>query len=297
MGQPAGNIFDTGVTQYFVPSLWADAIYKYFSEKLVFRNLVDDYSAMVKGKGDIIHFPEIAKMTASSITDGGQVSYVAPAETETQLTVDQHYYAAKLFTDVLAVQSQPDLFANYSKAMAESLAKQLDSSIAGALAGINENSGLAADDTITTADMEAALASLGENDIDYTGGDVYMVVNPTVYADMLSVGGSFGANFVRADISGFNSDGSPVLSGQIASVYGMPLFVSNSLTTGGTASDTCAVIFHRSACAVAVQQDIRIQDQYDIDVLGTKLVADLLWGVQLLDDSDNKRGYRFKNAT
>ena len=31
--------------------------------------------------------------------------------------------------------------------------------------------------------------------------------------------------------------------------------------------------------------------EYDIDVLGTKVVADLLWGVKILDDSDNKPGY------
>ena len=33
MGQPAGTIFDTGVTQDFLPELWADLIYKYFEEK------------------------------------------------------------------------------------------------------------------------------------------------------------------------------------------------------------------------------------------------------------------------
>ena len=295
MATPAGAIFDTGVTQFFIPGLWADAIYKYFEERLVFKHLVDDYSSMVKGKGDTIHFPEIAKMTASSLTDGGQVTYVAPAETETQLAVDQHYYAAKLFTDVLAVQSQADLFSKYAKSMGYSLSKQLDSSIAAELIQINEGATLAADDTIAAAEMEAALANLGANDIDYTGGDVYMVVNPAVYADMVSVGGSFGANFVRADVAGWNANGSPVLSGQIGQVYGMPLFMSNSLSSGGT--NVSAVIFHRSACAVAIQQDIRVQDSYDIDVLGTKIVADLLWGVQLLDASDNKRGYKFTNAS
>ena len=33
MGQPAGTIFDTGVTQDFLPELWADLIYKFFDEK------------------------------------------------------------------------------------------------------------------------------------------------------------------------------------------------------------------------------------------------------------------------
>ena len=29
----------------------------------------------------------------------------------------------------------------------------------------------------------------------------------------------------------------------------------------------------------------------------TKVVADLLWGVKILDDSDNNRGYKFTNAS
>ena len=79
MGQPAGTIFDTGVTQDFLPELWADLIYKFFDEKLVFKNTVEDYSALVQNGGDTVHIPEIAKMSASSLTDGAQISYVAPA--------------------------------------------------------------------------------------------------------------------------------------------------------------------------------------------------------------------------
>ena len=294
MATPSGTIFDTGVTQDFIPELWGDIIYKYFEEKLVFKNLIEDYSSLVQGQGKIIHIPEIAKMTAASLTDGAQVSYVAPAETNTQLTVDQHYYAAKLFTDVLQVQSNYDLINSYGKAMAYALAKQVDTSIAAQLVTVNQGATLGTDDQITAAEFEAALANLGENDIDYTSGEVYFVVNPTLYADMLNPAGTFGANFMRADIAGFNADNSPLLSGQVGVLMGMPVFMSNSLATGGT--DVSGVIFHKSACAIAVQQSIDIKEQYDIDVLGSKVVAHTLWGVKKLDDSDNKRGYKFTNA-
>jgi len=295
MATPAGTIFDTGVTQDFIPELWGDIIYKYFEERLVFKNLIEDYSSLVQGQGKIIHIPEIAKMTASSLTDGAQVSYVAPAETNTQLTVDQHYYAAKLFTDVLQVQSNYDLINSYSKAMAYALAKQVDASIAAELITVNQGATLTTDDQITAAEFEAALANLGENDIDYTSGEVYFVVNPTLYADMLNPAGTFGANFMRADIAGFNADNSPLLSGQVGVLMGMPVFMSNSLSSGGT--NVSGVIFHRSACAIAVQQSIDVKEQYDIDVLGSKVVAHTLWGVKKLDDSDNIRGYKFTNAS
>jgi len=295
MATPSGTIFDTGVTQDFIPELWSDIIYKYFEERLVFKNLIEDYSSLVQGQGKIIHVPEIAKMTAASLTDGAQVSYVAPAETNTQLTVNQHYYAAKLFTDVLQVQSNYDLINSYSKAMAYALAKQVDASIAAELITVNQGATLTTDDQITAAEFEAALANMGENDIDYTSGEVYFVVNPTLYADMLNPAGTFGANFMRADIAGFNADNSPLLSGQVGVLMGMPVFMSNSLASAGTA--VSGVIFHKSACAIAVQQSIDIKEQYDIDVLGSKVVAHTLWGVKKLDDSDNIRGYKFTNAS
>ena len=55
MATPSGTIFDTGVTQDFIPELWGDIIYKYFEERLIFRNLIEDYSSLVQGKGKIIH--------------------------------------------------------------------------------------------------------------------------------------------------------------------------------------------------------------------------------------------------
>jgi hypothetical protein len=160
---------------------------------------------------------------------------------------------------------------------------------------VNQGATLATDDQITAAEFEAALANMGENDIDYTSGEVYFVVNPTLYADMLNPAGTFGANFMRADIAGFNADNSPLLSGQVGVLMGMPVFMSNSLASAGTA--VSGVIFHKSACAIAVQQSIDIKEQYDIDVLGSKVVAHTLWGVKKLDDSDNIRGYKFTNAS
>jgi hypothetical protein len=295
MGQPAGTIFDTGVTQDFLPELWADLIYKFFDEKLVFKNTVEDYSALVQNGGDTVHIPEIAKMSASSLTDGAQISYVAPAETNTQLSIDKHFYSAKMFTDVLQVQSSYDLISAYAKAMSSALAKQVDSDIAAQLIQVNQGATLATDDQITANEFEAAIAVLGENDIDYTSGDVYFVVNPTLYADMLNPAGTFGAAFVRSDITGFNSENSPALTGVVGRLMGMPVLMSNSLSSGGT--NVSGVIYHKSACAMAVQRDIDVKESYDIDFLATKIVAHTLYGVKLLDDSDNIRGYKFTNAS
>ena len=63
-----GAAHTTSTADDFVPEIWADGIYRYFSRGTVFRGLVEDYSALIKGKGfgDTIHIPQIDLKAATS---------------------------------------------------------------------------------------------------------------------------------------------------------------------------------------------------------------------------------------
>ena len=50
-----------------------------------------------------------------------------------------------------------------------------------------------------------------------------------------------------------------------------------------------------SACAFAAQQDVRVQADYSIDHLGTKVTADIIYGMKLLDESGDLRGLQLVN--
>ena len=41
-----------------VPELWSDMIFDYLQKKLVFKNLIQDYSELVRNSGDVIHVPK-----------------------------------------------------------------------------------------------------------------------------------------------------------------------------------------------------------------------------------------------
>jgi hypothetical protein len=49
--------------------------------------------------------------------------------------------------------------------------------------------------------------------------------------------------------------------------------------------------------AVAVQQEIRVQSDYSIDNLGTRVVADIIYGVKLTDSANHKKGVRLNQAS
>ena len=296
-GGMLGAAHTTSTADDFVPEVWKEGIYRFFERGTVFRGLVEDYSALIAGKGfgDTIHIPQIDLKTATSKSANTLVTYDATATTESSLTISDHYYNAMLFEDVLMIQSQPDLVSKYTKMFGEALARQLDADIWDDLDGLNVSVALASgDDNMAVADWQAALASLGENDVPYMDGDCSLVVNPTMMADILDPNAGISKYFWRADAGGntsvLNEGGSKGFFGKL---HGINVYMSNTISTGG--SVCCGAIFHRSAAAVAVQQEVRVQAEYSVDALGTKVVSDLLYGTVLIDSSSNKRGYRFVN--
>jgi len=290
-----GSPVTTTTDQHFIPEIWMDGIYKYFERKTVFRGLIDDYSAVFGGAGfgDVLHVPEISLISAADKSAGSDVSYDATATTETQLTVNKHKYVAKLFEDVAEIQSQPDLVSKYSRMMGEALARQVDTDIWGELDGLNQSIDLSADNTLTAAVFESALANLGENDVPYMDGECAMVVNPTLFADILNPSAGIAQYFIRNDAVGEGNRG--LRSGMVGSLYGIDVYMSNTVSSSGTDGVVAGAIFHKTACAIAVQNEVRVQSEYSIDALGTKVVSDLLYGVKILDDSDNIKGVALAN--
>ena len=258
-----GAASTTTTHQHFVPEVWADGIYKYFARKTVFRGLIDDYSALVKGSGDAINIPEITLKSATAKSVDSLVTYDATASTTTQLQINKHYYNAMLFEDVLMIQSSADLVAKYTQMFGEALGRQFDSDAWDQLKTVQDTQALAADDTLTDAEFQSALTTLGENDIPYMDGQCSMVVNPTLMADILDPAAGVSRNFWRADASGnggiLEAGGS--VNGFMGKLFGINVYMSNTIAKGGSDSTAPGAIFHKTAAACAVQQDIRLQSE------------------------------------
>ena len=280
----------------FVPEIWGDGIYRYFERGTIFKNLVEDYSSMIKGSGDILNIPQIDFDASSDKAIDTLVTYDATHSTVTQLAINKHKYNAMLFEDVLMIQANADLVAKYTSMFGEALARAVDADIWAELDGVNEGATLGTDDVILAAEFQAALANLGENDVPYMDGDCSFVVNPTLMADILDPNAGISKNFWRADASGSGTvlvDGGT--KGFMGKLFGINVYMSNTIATAGTAIS--GAIFHKSAAVCAVQQDVRVQAEYSIDALGTKVVADMIYGAKLIDSASNKKGYKLTNAS
>lgn len=295
-GGMLGAAHTTSSADDFVPELWSEGIYRYFERGTVFKGLIEDYSSLVTGSGDIVNIPQIDFDASSDKAVNTLVTYDATATTVTQLAINKHKYNAMLFEDLLLIQSNADLVAKYTQMFGEALARAVDADIWAELDGVNEGATLGTDDVILAAEFQAALANLGENDVPYMDGECSFVVNPTLMADILDPNAGISSNFWRADAGG---DGSVLTNGGrkgfMGRLFGINVYMSNTVATAGT--EISGAIFHKSAAVCAVQQDVRVQSEYSIDALGTKVVADMIYGAKLLDSASNKRGYKLTNAS
>jgi hypothetical protein len=273
-----------------IPELWSDAIMRYFDKSLVFKPFFDDYSSLVQGKGDNLHIPTIQEVAVSDKDANTGVAYSVNTETKISLAIDQHKYAAKLFEDIAMIQANEELFSKYASSMAYGLSKAVDTKIEALLRTIGTTQALAADNTLGNADIETALGTMMANDIPQE--ECAFFVNSLMYADLLN-SKAFIANNGAVGV-GFGNDNAVMNTGQVGLLFGMPVFTSSLIDVGTGTGVHAGYLVHKSAIAVAVQNSARLQSEYSVDYLGTKVVADIIYGA-VITTGNHVKGIEFLN--
>ena len=282
---------DRTTGQNFIPELWAEPIYKYFEANLKLRGSVDDYSAMVKGAGDTVHIPKIAIDGTETKAVSTAVTFSASGtESKVDLSIDKHKYLANIFEDMALIQANSELISKYTKMFGEQLARTVEDDIWAELDGFQTQVDVNADNSFNADTLEAVLSSLYGQDID--PNTCSMVLNNQCLADFMNPSSGVASYFIRKDAGG---DGGELRSGAVGLIYGMNVFYSRSISSSGTDGTVVGAVYPPEACVFAAQQDIRVQAQYDVEYLGTKVVADMIYGAKLIDESGHTMGLNLTN--
>ena len=285
-----GDVTQNSDVDVFVPELWSDGVYRYFEKALTLKPFFDDYSSLVQGRGDTLHIPTIQEVASADKSANTSVEYTANVETTISLSIDQHKYAAKLFEDIAMVQANEQLFDKYAQSMAYALAKAVDTKVEALLQTLGTTQTLAADNSMANADVETALGTLMSNDI--PADECAFFVNPLIYADLLN-SKAFVTNNSGAGV-GFGNVNPVMSTGQVGELFGIPVMTSSLIPTTTSTGIEAGYLVHKSAIAVAVQQNIRVQSEYDVSYLGTKVVADVIYGA-VITTSNHVKGIEFLN--
>ena len=273
----------------FVPEVWGPAVELAFKEKLVFGALAKDLSQMVSGGGDTVHLPTIDQIASGDKTAEQAITWASSAavQTEETLTISKHTYSACLIEDIVKTTSSYDLMTMYAKELGYALAKSIDeyiesqvlASCQSASGGINGIALSGSPHLGAAADFDAILTSLLPEDQDL--GNWTLVLPPAIFANL--------ANLVQL---AYGTDQSPLgnkftQTGGVGKLFGMNVLVSPNVTTATTDIDTSGsadnqevegYAIHNSSLYIAYSKNINLKTFYDIDYLGTKLVADVMYG-------------------
>ena len=277
---------DTTTGANFIPELWAEPIFKFYERKLKLKNSVDDYSALVKDAGDTVHIPKIQMDGTNDKAASTAVTFsIAGTEGKVDLSINKHKYLANIFEDIALIQSNSELVSKYTKMFGESLARTIEDDVWGELDGFQTKVNMATANIMVAADLENILNQLYSMDID--PNDCSMALNNQLLSDMLNPADGIGKYFIRNDASG---EGSGLRTGAVGLIYGMNVFYSRAIASGTGSNAVNGGVYRSDACVFAAQQDVRVQAQYDVEYLGTKVVADVIYGAKLIDESGHLLG-------
>ena len=273
-----GNITVTTAAN-FIPEIWSSEVKRAVEANLTMAKLVKrDFEGDIRQKGDTVHVVDISNLSVGNKAASTTVSYETITEDKTSITIDKHKYAAFRLEDIVAAQSNTNLLTEYSNKVGYALAKQIDTDLLALY--VNLGQAVGADNTDITDDVFLdAIELLDVADAPET--DRSAVFHANQKAAFLRV-----EKFVEYQSTGIGgSQNSPIIRGQFGELYGVRLFFTTNITTAGSPAGDHNLVFHKEAFTLAMQKDIRIQSQYDIDSLANKVVGDVLYGVSEYRDT------------
>lgn len=237
------NQVTTTTAATFIPEIWSDEIIAGYKKNLVLANLINKMNHSGK-KGDTIHIPKPTRGSASAKAANTEVTLIAATEGEVQVAINKHFEYSRLIEDIVDVQAQPSLRSFYTEDAGYALATQLDSDIGLLAKTFGDDNGAGSDfvhsnsfyidaanglaayavDTVAATDLFTDLAfreavqQLDDNDVPMDGR--FLVIPPSVRTTIMGIDRYQSSDFV---------DNRGVVNGQIGSLYGVDIYVSNNL--------------------------------------------------------------------
>lgn len=298
------NQVTTTTAATFIPEIWSDEIVAAYKSNLVLANIVNKMNHSGK-KGDTIHIPKPTRGAATAKAANTEVTLIAATESEVQVSINKHYEYSRLIEDIVDIQAQPSLRKFYTDDAGYALAKQVDNDLFALGKTFGDDNGAGTDwvhsnsfyidagngiaayavDTVAATDVFTDLAfrelvkQLDDNDVPMDGR--FLVIPPSVRSTIMGIDRYQSSDFV---------DGRGVMNGQVGTLYGVDIYVSNQCPVIEAAGDNsasaldtkAAIMGQKDGMVLAEQLGVRTQTQYKQEFLGDLMTADTIYGVKTI---------------
>jgi hypothetical protein len=294
MAAGATEFIDNVTADAFIPEIWSPLAIVAREAQLVFAKLVDRKFEEGLTYGDTIHVPSIGDLNArekvistssteSAGTSNSAITYETVTETNTNIVIDQHKYAAIAIESVTQTQTNRDLLASYAGKLGYALGKDVD----GTLAGLVDDIG---SPTVAGSTVAHFLGTLGvENtyddyltairlldDANVAAESRYFVISPKAEVGLMK-----SDIFTNNDYSMLHGEGRQTAldHAYCASFLNIPIYKTTQVE-GNNSDGHDNTLFQKEAWALVMQMTPKMHSMYDIDYLTDKIAIEQLYGTK-----------------
>ena len=277
MATGATEFIDNTTADVFIPELWSMEAIVARENQLVFANLVDRKFENGLSFGDTIHVPGVSNLAVRTKSTNGAVTYETVTESNTDITIGTHQYAAIALENITRVQNNRDQLQLYAGKLGYALALAVDDVLAGLVDDFSNSVGTQA---VELTDDDILRARQYLDDAAAPQDSRVMVVSPMQETGLLKLD-----RFVHNDYEAVHGPGreTGLEKAYVSSFMGMPIYRSvNVEGTNGAGHDNG--MFQKESLALVMQIAPKTYHQFDIDYIVDKVVVEQLYGTREMRD-------------
>ena len=277
MATGATEFIDNTTADVFIPELWSMEAIVARENQLVFANLVDRNFENGLSFGDTIHVPGVSNLAVRTKSTNGAVTYETVTESNTDITIGTHQYAAIALENITRVQNNRDQLQLYAGKLGYALALAVDDVLAGLVDDFSNSVGTQA---VELTDDDILRARQYLDDADAPQDSRVMVVSPMQETGLLKLD-----RFVHNDYEAVHGPGreTGLEKAYVSSFMGMPIYRSVNVE-GANSTGHDNGMFQKEALALVMQIAPKTYHQFDIDYIVDKVVVEQLYGTREMRD-------------
>ena len=277
MATGATEFIDNTTADVFIPELWSMEAIVARENQLVFANLVDRKFENGLSFGDTIHVPGVSNLAVRTKSTNGAVTYETVTESNTDITIGTHQYAAIALENITRVQNNRDQLQLYAGKLGYALALAVDDVLAGLVDDFSNSVGTQA---VELTDDDILRARQYLDDADAPQDSRVMVVSPMQETGLLKLD-----RFVHNDYEAVHGPGreTGLEKAYVSSFMGMPIYRSVNVE-GANSTGHDNAMFQKEALALVMQNAPKTYHQFDIDYIVDKVVVEQLYGTREMRD-------------
>ena len=277
MAAGATEFIDNTTADVFIPEIWSPLAIVAREQQLVFAKLVDRRFEDGLSAGDTIHVPGVSDMAARTKSTNTAITYETVTESNTDITIGTHKYAAIAVESITKVQNNRDQLALYAGKLGYALGLDVDDTLAGLPDNFSQTVGtLAAENTYH--DYLRAIQYL--DDANAPAESRYFVISPAAEVGLMKAD-----IYTNNDYSMLHGEGrnTALEFAYVSSFLNIPVYKTTNVE-GSNSAGHDNTLFQKETIALVMQMAPTMHSMFDIDYFADKVAIEQLYGTQEMRD-------------